>query len=298
MRNMILVAGATGNLGMRIVKALVEKNAEVKVLIRPKTDTEIINALFKIGAKIHELNHWNQEEIAAACDDVACVVSVLAGLKDVIIDAQKILLDAAVLAGVQRFIPSDYSLDFTNFKQDENRNLDLRREFHTYLDQQNIRATSVFNGAFMELILDEMPLIVFKPKLVIYWGKADYKWGFTAMDDVAKYTANVALDPNTPRYLNIAGDQISPREVKVAVSEVTKKSFTLIRLGGKTLLGIMIKIAKKVSPAENELYPAWQGMQYMHNMIDPRSEIKQLDNNRYAGMSWFSVKDMLYANKV
>jgi hypothetical protein len=60
---------------------------------------------------------------------VTCVVSVLAGLREVIIDAQKVLLDAAIAAGVPLFIPSDYSLDFTKFSDGENRNLDLRRDF-------------------------------------------------------------------------------------------------------------------------------------------------------------------------
>jgi hypothetical protein len=39
----------------------------------------------------------------------------LAGLREVVIDAQKKLLDAAIAAGVPRFIPSDYSLDLLSF---------------------------------------------------------------------------------------------------------------------------------------------------------------------------------------
>jgi hypothetical protein len=41
------------------------------------------------------------------------------------------------------------------------------------------------------------------------------------MDKTAEYTANVALDAATPRYLRIAGDHIKPNEVKAVVSEVT-----------------------------------------------------------------------------
>ena len=50
-----------------------------------------------------------------------------------IIDAQKVLLEGAIVAGVPRFIPSDYSLDFTKFIDGENRNLDLRRAFNIYI---------------------------------------------------------------------------------------------------------------------------------------------------------------------
>jgi hypothetical protein len=64
------------------------------------------------------------------------------------------------------------------------------------------------------------------------------------------------------------------------------------------MLGLIIKIAKKIAPGENELYPAWQGMQYMHNMIDGRSKIDMLDNDRYPGMRWTTVRELLSAHQV
>lgn len=293
MEQTILVAGATGNLGERIVKALLKKGAAVRILTRPESDPQKVMMLQELGASLVQISHWNTEELTTACEGVSCVVSVLAGLRDVILDAQKILLDAAVLVGVPRFIPSDYSLDFTRFSEGENRNLDLRREFHSYLDASPIQATSIFNGAFMDMLTNEMPLIFFKRKLILYWGKADFRWGFTTMDNTASYTACVAMDESTPRYLRIAGDRISPREVKNVMSEITGEPHSSIRPGGKRLLGLLIKIARFMAPGKKELYPAWQGMQYMHNMIDERSTIDQLDNDRYKGIKWTTVKQLL-----
>jgi len=293
MENTILVAGAAGNLGERIVKALLKKGASVRIITRPESDPQKVVMLQELGASVFQIKHWNTEELTIACKGVSCVVSVLAGLRDVILDAQKNLLDAAISAGVPRFIPSDYSLDFTQFSEGENRNLDLRREFHTYLDASPIQATSIFNGAFMDMLTNEMPLIFFKRKLILYWGKADFRWGFTTMDNTAAYTACVAMDETTPRYLRIAGDRISPREVKNVMSEITGEPHSSIRPGGKRLLGLLIKIARFMAPGKKELYPAWQGMQYMHNMIDERSTIDQLDNERYKGIKWTTVKQLL-----
>ena len=298
MAAVILVAGATGNLGLRIVKALCNNSAEVRVVVRPTSDAAKIKTLENLGVKIYKVNTWTVEELKVACEGVSCVVSVLAGLREVVIDAQKILLDAAIAAGVPRFIPSDYSLDFTKFSYGKNRNLDLRREFHEYLDQKSIASTSIFNGAFADLLADEMPFILTKKKMVIYWGNKERRWAFTTMDNTAQYTANVALDPSTPRYLRIAGDQISPKKAREIASSVYHKKFTLLRLGGKGLLGFMIKMARLFNPAKNELYPAWQGMQYMHNMIDERSKIEKLDNNRYAEIRWTKIKQVLEQNKV
>ena len=298
MKKIILVAGATGNLGLRIVKALVNKDAEIIVVVRSNSDIEKIKILENLGVKIYKVNSWNLEELKTSCIGASCVVSALAGLREVVVDAQKVLLNAAIAAGVPRFIPSDYSLDFTKFSYGENRNLDLRREFHEYLDKNSIIATSIFNGAFTELLIDEMPMILFKQKIILYWGNKDYKLAFTTMDNTAEFTANVALDSNTPRYLRIAGDLISPREVKVIVSQVTGQKFRLFRPGGKRLLAILIKIARKLAPGEKELYPAWQGMQYMHNMIDERSKIAKLDTNRYPEIQWTTVKDFLFKHKI
>lgn len=294
MKKIILVAGATGNLGLRIVKALLNKDAEIRVVVRSNSDIEKIKELENLGVKIYKVSSWNLEELKTSCVGVSCVVSALAGLREVVIDAQKVLLDAAIATGVPRFIPSDYSLDFTKFSYGENRNLDLRREFHEYLDKTSITATSIFNGAFTELLIDEMPMILFKQKMILYWGNKDYKLGFTTMDNTAEFTAKVALDSNTPRYLRIAGDLISPREVKVIASQVTGQKFRLFRPGGQRLLAIIIKIARKLAPGEKELYPAWQGMQYMHNMIDERSKIAKLDNSRYPEIHWTTVKDFLF----
>ena len=293
MKKIILVAGATGNLGERIVKALLKRGAEIRIVVRASSDFEKINRLEKLGVEVFKVNNWNLDELTKACLGVSCVVSSLAGLREVIIDAQKVLLDAAIAAGVKRFIPSDYSLDFTKFSFGENRNLDLRREFHEYLGKTSISATTIFNGAFTDLITDQMPLILFKQKIVLYWGSADYRWNFTTVDDTAVYTANAALDSSTPRYLRIAGDQINPREIKIVTSEVTGERFRLLRAGGKGLLGMIIKISRKLAPGEKELYPAWQGMQYMLNMIDERSRVEKLDNDRYSDMHWTTVREVL-----
>jgi hypothetical protein len=56
-------------------------------------------------------------------------------------------------------------------------------------------------------------------------GDADYRWGFTTMDNTAEYTAKVALDPATQWYLRVAGDLINPLEMKSS-SEVTAQFYS------------------------------------------------------------------------
>ncbi len=298
MKKIILVAGATGNLGERVINALLDRSSEVRVVVRSSSDIEKLNKLEKLGVKIFKVNMLNVEEISNACIGVSCVVSALQGLHEVIIDTQRVLLDATIAAGVPRFIPSDYSIDFTKFPPGENRNLDLRRDFHKRLDKTSISATTIFNGAFADMLTGQMPLILFKLKRVLYWGDADQRMDFTTIDDTAAFTASAALDPSTPRILRIAGDQVSAREMTAVVSEVTGKKFRLFRAGGLGMLGTLIKVARTVAPGEKELYPAWQGMQYMRNMLDGRAKLEPLDNDRYPNMRWTTVRDVLSARQI
>lgn len=293
MNKKILIAGATGNLGGRIARALRAINVEVTAIVREKSNTEKIQELEQIGVKVIVLDLLNATEVTKSCAGITCVVSALAGLENVIIDTQKVLLDAAIAAGVPRFIPSDFSLDFTKFTDGENRNLDLRRKFHTYLDKQNIKATTIFNGAFADMVTNEMPLILYKQKRILYWGNADHKMCFTTVQNTAEYTAQVAIDNDSPRYLRIAGDYVSPREIKTTMSTVTKSNYKFFRAGGKGLLKFIIKIARKFDKDEKELYPAWQGMQYMCNMIDERATIEKFDNDRYINLQWTTIKNIV-----
>ena len=294
----IVVAGATGNLGGRITRALLERGGRVRALVRRSTMRDKIERLKRLGVEIATVEWSSASSVTSACSGASCVVSALQGLRDVIVERQTVLLDAAIKADVPRFIPSDYSIDFTKFPPGENRNLDLRRQFHWRLAKTSITATTIFNGAFADMLTGQMPLILFKLKRVLYWGDADQRMDFTTVDDTAAFTARAALDSSTPRFLRIAGDQLSARELTAVVSEVTGKEFRLLRAGGLGLLGMLIKVARTVAPAERDLYPAWQGMQYMRNMFDGRAKLEPLDNDRYAGMRWTTARDVLVARRV
>ena len=89
MKKIIVIAGATGDLGGRIVKALLKKNVEVRALVRASTDVDKVRNLEQMGVKVFSIDMSDSKEIAKACEGASCVVSALAGLHDVIITTQK-----------------------------------------------------------------------------------------------------------------------------------------------------------------------------------------------------------------
>ena len=291
-----VLAGATGNLGGRIANLLLERDAGLRVLVRKDSRRDKIDDFQKRGAEVIEVDFNDVSTLTEACADAACIVSALAGLREVIIDAQTSLLEAAVKAEVPRFIPSDFSIDFTSCADGQNRNLDIRREFHHKLDQAPLAVTSILNGGFMELLSGQAPLILYKFHRVIYWENADQLLDFTTIDNTAEFTAAAALDPSTPRFLRIAGDQISARDLADVAGDVTGHRFRLFRGGSLRRLAFLIRVFRKLSPRERALYPPWQGMQYFHNMFSGCAKLQPLDNGRYPEIRWTTARQFLAKN--
>jgi len=284
MKNFILVAGATGDLGGRIIKSLIGKNAEVHALVRSGTDKEKIAAIAALGATITEADLTDQEQLTEACKGATIVISALAGLRDVIIDTQVLLLNAAVAAGVPRFIPSDFASDFTKLPDGENRNFDLRREFHTHLDKANIKATSIMIGAFADILSYNTPLYNVKEHTVSYWGgDPDWLVDFTTKDNAAEYTAAAALDNDTPNILRIHSFRVSPLELISYAKTLNKGDFKLKPMGSLADFAAYNKRERAAHPeGEQELYAKWQQSQYMHSMFSVQNT--PLDNDRYPGI--------------
>ncbi|MBB6612800.1 NmrA family NAD(P)-binding protein [Pontibacter sp. Tf4] len=289
----IVLAGVTGDLGGRISRSLLEKGAIVRVLVRNDSDKAKVDALQKAGATIVEVDFHNAAELTKACEGASCVVSALSGLHYVIVGIQTLLLNAAVAAGVPRFIPSDFAIDFTKLPYGNNRNLDFRKEFKERLDKAPIAATSILCGMFADLLTGQAPIVLFPIKKVMYYGNPDQLMDFTTIQNTADYTAAAALDPTTPRYLRIAGDVLNVYSLRDAATKATGEEFGLLRVGGLGLLNAIIKVTKALTPDSKDVFPAWQGMQYMRDMFTGLPKLEPLDNNRYPEIKWTSVAEVL-----
>jgi len=291
----VLLAGATGDLGARLARELVARGAGVRALVRPATDRAALARLTALGVTPVEADYADPGALVAAASGADVVVSAVSGLRPVVVEAQTRLLDAAVRAGVPRFVPSDFSIDFTGIPEGSNRNLQLRRDFRERVDASAIRATSVLNGAFADMLTGQAPLVLFDRQRVLYWRDADQPMDFTTMDDTASFTADAALDTGAPRFLRIAGDQVSARDIAATMTELTGVRHRLTWAGGIAALRVMARIGRALSRDREALYPAWQGMQYFGNMFAGEGRSRPLANDRYGVRPWTSAGEVLAA---
>lgn len=308
-QTVIVVAGAQGNLGKLVCEALLAqaRMAGQDVLVRglvrkgrtpaplPASDTADPRLV------IEPVDYANDDDLRHVCAGAYSVVSTLQGLEEVIVGVQSRLLKAAIAHNVRRFIPSDFSGDFTKLPEGSHRNFDLRRRFHQAADaimrqsQAKIEFTSIFQGAFTELLGSGWVLFDYKKRQVGYFGSPDAMMEYTTWQNTAEFAAAAALDPNpTPRYLFIAGQRMTPREAQRVAKQVTGVDFALKRVMPTWLLGGVIKLMKLFKPGKSdEVMPLWVAMQYGYCSALGVMSPARLDNERYRGIQWTGVNGVI-----
>jgi len=289
----IVVAGAQGKLGKLIVEALharsKAKGQDVQIvgLARRKDDQSSASGVVATD--------YSEQELARLCEGAHTVVSALQGLEDVIVGVQSSLLRAAIACKVSRFIPSDFSLDFTNLPDGLNRNLDLRRHFHREAEAiiaqtgSRIQLTSLYQGGFTELLASGWVVFNYEKRQVVYFGQPDAPSAYTTWKNTAEYTAAVAMDANeTPRSLHIAGTCLTPQEAVDVAKRATGADFALSKPMPLWALRAVIVLLRFFKPGEpGDLMPIWQGMQYAYcGALPEAAPKKELDNDRYDGIEW------------
>src|SRR5688500_10009668 len=108
----IAVAGATGQLGRLIIQHLGKKDVQIRALVRAESDSTGLQSHTHSKIDIRRIDYNNPGQLADSLKNVSCVISALSGLREVIVDGQSKLLAAALAAGVPRFIPSDFCIDY------------------------------------------------------------------------------------------------------------------------------------------------------------------------------------------
>ena len=105
----VAIAGASGHLGPAVLNTLLAAGIfEVTVFTRVSS-----NATFPSGAKVIPVDYASMESLTDALRGQDAVVSTLASVS---LSAQFLMIDAAIAAGVKRFIPSEFGSNTYNAK--------------------------------------------------------------------------------------------------------------------------------------------------------------------------------------
>jgi uncharacterized protein YbjT (DUF2867 family) len=289
----VLVVGVTGMLGGKIVDALLERGeTQVRALVRDLSKRRGELAHFeRRGVELVDGDVLDVESLDIATRDVRTVVSAVNNQPQLIIDGQTNLLRASERNGVQRFFPSDFSVDYRKVSLGDNDNLDMRLRFYEVLMKSPIEHTLVLNGAFSEMLM-EPAFGSYNPESgeFRFWGDPDQPMDFTLTDDAARYVAASVTDPRVANQsLNVAGDVKSNRELAGIYETVTGQKLELKQLG--TADQLKEWIARKKPTARNP----WEYLpqQYQWTMVTGKGKLDPVMNDLYPEIKPVRIQEFL-----
>lgn len=202
MQKTILVIGATGYLGGKVIGNLLNRDVKIRVLIRPGTDS---GELKKSGIEICNGDLTKPETIEKALQGVDVVISSAIGysgrkkgdsLKSVDHTGNRNLVDAIKKANISKFV---FVSILTAHKAKSVPHFWQKKLVEDYMDEMQIPYIALRPGAFLDQ----------EPKTDVYGkglrkghlkvpGSKSIKWTNILTGDLARYIALAATDDTIP----------------------------------------------------------------------------------------------------
>jgi len=197
---MILVVGATGQVGGRVVRQLAAGDMPVRAMVRPGADAAKVKPLTDAGATVFEGDLKDATSLRKACEGVATVVSTASAtisrgagdsIDTVDRDGQLRLVDAAREGGVRHFI----YLSFSGNVQGGFPLHEAKRGVEARLKDSGLPYTILRPSFFMEVWLS--PHAGFDPAggTVRVYGSGDSPVSLISLADVAAYLTGCVGNP-------------------------------------------------------------------------------------------------------
>ena len=221
---MFLVAGATGQLGGRIVRLLRADGHDVRCLVRAGSNDV---GLREAGATVVRGDLTDPPSLRAACEGVDTVIATAAAIARILAGAPTptiretdeigmlALVDAAESAGVERLVYiSSPSEDTVLSPMDR-----AKRAVEKRLRASSMRTVIVGSDAFQEIHFAPIGRFDMAAGKASVIGHGDCLRRWIATDDVAALMAAVAVEPDPPVMLTIGGPEAMTRNEAIALAE-------------------------------------------------------------------------------
>ncbi|HJR63600.1 MAG TPA: SDR family oxidoreductase [Gemmatimonadaceae bacterium] len=228
---MILVVGATGSLGGRIVRMLLERGEAVRALTRSSNNAA---PLRDAGAEVVVGDLKDLASLERACQDADVVIATASASKtgddsieNVDLHGNQNLIDAAERAGVRHFIfvstvgaSAEHPVPLFRAKAAAEERLKAGRMTYTILQP----------NAFMDVwfpMLVEMPALSGRPVTLV--GEAKRRHSFVAERDVAAFAVAAVHNPAARNTTIVIGgpEPVTLRDVVRAYEDAAGQTFTI-----------------------------------------------------------------------
>ncbi|KAF9770232.1 hypothetical protein IL306_012247 [Fusarium sp. DS 682] len=198
----IAVAGAAGDLGSAVFKALIDSN-KFNLTVLTRKDSK---STFPQGIKVIQVDYDSLDSLTSALQGQDAVVSTVGSLA---IPSQTLLIDAAVAAGVKRFLPSEFG---SNLAIPSVRSLPvfvtkvaIEDKLIALANEGKISYTFVYNSAFLDWGLKHNLFLDFGKAEATLWDGGNTEFSTTTLASVGQAVVGILTHPeetqNRPVYI-------------------------------------------------------------------------------------------------
>ena len=223
----VAFAGATGNLGPAVLKELLDAGFQVTVLSRQAKSASSLPAHERLTIK--EVDYDSPESLASALTGIEAVVSALSLPA---VDVQKRLMDAAVAAGVHRFIPSDFGSDTLNPNSAKLPVFGSKIAALEYLKEKiqsspDLSYTIIMNNAFWDWGIDLGFVINAKEHTATLYNGGDVPFSVTRLSTIGRAVVGVLknLDATANRAIYVHDAVVTQNQLIDSVKKLDGKEW-------------------------------------------------------------------------
>lgn len=253
----ILVCGATGELGGRIVRRLRDTGVAVRALVRPASHSE---PLRELGAEIVSGDFRDRASLERAVTGARAVVSTVtviarlfagekgASFHDVDLVGHRHLIAAAEGADVGRFL----FVSALSTRFDESATTPLGKgkvATEQALSASPLREVILRPDLFQEIWLSPAAQFDWPNRKVVIFGKGETPSRYVATDDVAEAASKLVLADDPPRLVEFGGPEALTRKQAVTVFEQALGEPIRVRHVPRTALRIGSVALRRFQPA-------------------------------------------------
>jgi uncharacterized protein YbjT (DUF2867 family) len=219
----VAIAGATGNLGPTIVKSLVDAGFEVTILSQSGNTSSL-----PFSVKTIKVDYSSPDSLVAALKGQDAFVSTIPKHEQ-----QPSLIDAAIAAGVKRFIPSEFGSNIAgNATTAALPVFEGKKITQDYLQKKSneISYTLINNGLFLDWGIQVGLLLNLKGEPTRVFDGGSDKHSFTLLSDVAQAVVGVLKHPKEThnRAVYVQSAALSQNEA-IEISQQAKPDVTIER---------------------------------------------------------------------
>jgi len=231
----VVVVGATGNLGPSIVNALLERK-DYFTSITAVTHSDPLDKKFddikQKGVKVVHAKFDDKHSLAEAFKGADAVISTVGGGA---FDSQTTIVDAAVEAGVKRFVPSEFGVDTTDPKFAAVPIFAAKVAVHKHTEELakagKITYTDIITGPFGDwgLRVGFTGFNLQKQEATI-WDGGHWLTNYTNVQDIGRFTAAALVhsEISSNKTLRFSSYVATQHQVLQALEKESGKQWTVL----------------------------------------------------------------------